>query len=137
MKFDRFVKVMLVLIALLLFFNCAKDLNPLSNSGGNTNNLSASRGNSGNLSANSGSSKNTASSNAVDENSSSSIFETSVEAATPPSFLQVGKSYTCYSPAGTSVARSFKVLEIQNTGWVKISAGEWLNPNACLSIESQ
>jgi hypothetical protein len=41
MKIDRFVRVMLVLIALLLALNCVKDLKQHSNSDGSSNNLAA------------------------------------------------------------------------------------------------
>jgi hypothetical protein len=89
MKIDRFVKVMLVLIAVLLALNCAKDPNGRS-----------------------------------------------VEAAAPPSFLQVGKSYMFKDYLMAPV----EVLEIQNTGWVKVkrdSGVEWVNTNACISITPQ
>jgi hypothetical protein len=92
MKIDRFVKAMLVLIALFLALSCVNGLKLPSNS---------------------------------------------VEAAAPPSFLQVGRSYTFF-PA-PSLLTSFKVLEIQNTGWAKVQGGPgniifWVNTNACTSI---
>ena len=128
MKIDRFVKVMLVLITLLLALNCAKDLNLSSNS----------RGSSSNLSLNSGSSNSSASSNGSDRNSSPLVFESSVEAAAPPSFLQVDKSYAGYS---SGADYHFRVLEVQNTGWVKVkmsgfpnNATGWVNPTAFLLI---
>ena len=123
MKMDRFIKVMLVLIVLLLAFNCAKDINLSSNSG-----------NSSTSSSNSGSRNSTTSSNASERNSSPSIFESSVEAATPPPFLQVGKTYGF--GLGTSY-RDGKVLEIQNTGWLKAENYNgvfWVNINACAAI---
>jgi hypothetical protein len=85
---DRFVKVMLVLIALLLAVNFAKDLNSSS------------------------------------------------EAAAPPSFLQVGKSYKftgSYNLEG-------EIMEIQNTGWVKIKQSYgilWVNTNVSFTITAQ
>jgi hypothetical protein len=97
MKIDRFVKSMLMLIALFLALSCVNDLKLSSNS---------------------------------------------VEAAAPPSFLQVGKSYAFYPPPLpiSSGVRSAKVLEIQNTGWVKVQPNEgnttfWVNTNACVAID--
>ena len=40
MKFDRFTKVLLMLIVMLLAFSCARDLGRQSNSGGGANNSS-------------------------------------------------------------------------------------------------
>lgn len=86
MKIDRFVKVMLVLIALLLALNCAKVLNSPS------------------------------------------------EAAAPPAFLQVGKSYVFQTQGGNAM----EVLDIQNTGWIKAKSYDgsvyWVNTNVCDSI---
>jgi hypothetical protein len=112
MKVDRFVKVMLVLIAVLLALNCAKDLNLSSNS----------RGSSSNLSPNSGRGNSAASSNTSGGNSRPVVFESSVEAAVPPSFLQVGKSYQFPGLPASSV----EVLEIQSPGWVKVNIERYL-----------
>jgi hypothetical protein len=126
MKIDRFVKVMLVLIVVLLALNCAKDLTLSSNS----------RGGSNNLASNSASSNNIASSKSSDGSPSPSIFETSVEAAPPPSFLQVGSKYTFQQ--GNSGRDGVEVLEIQNTGWIKVKdtglGVVWINANACYLI---
>ena len=139
MKIDRFVKVMLVLIGLLLAFNCAKDINLSSNSGGNSSNLPN----------NSGTRNSPTSSNASGRNSSSSIFESSVEAATPPSFVEVGKKYrVLFGPEDVGSAMVFKVLEIQPSGWVKgeiLSAFDnsprgfnaWINLNQACFINPQ
>ena len=122
MKIDRFVKVMLVLIALLLALNCAKDINLPSNNSGSGNSVGTS--------------------NTSDRVSNPTIFENTVEAATPPSFLQVGKSYLGVIENSRF---EFKALEIQNSGWVKIQLvkgniydeGEtvWLNPSGFLYIK--
>ncbi|MEK6287561.1 MAG: hypothetical protein AABO57_17600 [Acidobacteriota bacterium] len=93
MKIDRFVRVMLVLVALLLALNCATNFNNSSDS--------------------------------------------TVEAAPPPSFLQVGKTYT-------SGAMAFRVTEVSNTGWVTAEAQSpttgrlttmWINSNVLPYIE--
>lgn len=93
MKIDRFVKVMLVLIAVLLALNCAKDLE-------------------------------------------SKML--SSDAAPPPSFLQVGKSYKGVWPGGST---PFTVLEVQNTGWIKVQdeggGFAWLNTSLLLYITPQ
>jgi predicted extracellular nuclease len=126
MKIDRFVKAMLVLIALLLALNCAKDLTRSSNS----------RGGSSNPAANSASSSNMASSKPSDETPGPSIFETEVEAASAPTFLQIGKTYTFMQGSGGRT--DVEVLEIQSTGWIKgkdIGLGVvWVNPSACYLI---
>jgi hypothetical protein len=103
MKIDRFVKSMLVLIALFLALSCVNGFNLSSNARG-----------------------------------------TSVEAAAPPSLLLVGKSYE-FSPQVASGPA--EVLEIQNTGWVRVrdprggsgssrssSLSFWVNTNACVAI---
>jgi hypothetical protein len=107
---------MLVLIAVLLALNCVRDLNHSSESG---------------------SSKNIASSNSA-ERGASSVFESSVEAAAPPSFLQVGKVYKA-----SGYMSPIKVLKIDNSGWIYIEAGstqpyrEWLNTNQIANIQEQ
>jgi hypothetical protein len=123
MKIDRFVKVMLVLIAMLLALNCAKDLNQPSNTRVSSDNVPPTSANGNSI----------ASSKTSGGNSSPLIFESPVEAATPPTFLQVGKTYNCIPTTGGGGFRAFEVLEIQNTGWVKVPNG-WVNPNTCVFI---
>jgi hypothetical protein len=113
MKIDRSVKVMLAVIALLLAINCVKDFNTPSNSGGNSS---------------------------VSSNGSFNLppIESAAEASPPPSFLQVGKSYKC---ASSSDGYDFRVLELQNAGWVKVefnsfpTGAGWVNPSACVFIK--
>jgi hypothetical protein len=101
MKIDRFVKSMLVLIALFLALSCVNGLNWSSNARG-----------------------------------------ASVEAAAPTSLLLVGKSYEFLPAVASGPA---EVLEIQNTGWVRVrdprvgssrasSTSFWVNTNACVAI---
>ena len=101
MKIDRFVKSMLVLIALFLALSCVNGLNLSANARG-----------------------------------------AAVEAVAPAGLLIVGKSYE-FSPAVVSGAA--EVLEIQNTGWIRVrdprvgsgrasSASFWVNTNACVAI---
>ena len=101
MKIDRSVKVMLMLIVVLLALNFAKDIKLSAHANDNS------------------------------KNSKSSLFENTVEAAPPPSFLQVGKSYE-------SSAGGFIVLEIQSTGWIKAKSTSneiiWVNSNAITYI---
>jgi hypothetical protein len=66
MKIDRFVKVILVLIAVLLALNCAKAFGNSSDTHGNSNSSAGS--------------------------SRTPILESTVEAAAEPSALQVGKT---------------------------------------------
>ena len=105
---DRFVKVMLVVIAGLLFLNCVKDMS-FTNSNSPTNSPTTSR----NGSAQSPNSTKT------------SFIETSVEAAPVPAFIQVGKSYHC---SGGFAQGDYKVTKIdKDSGWVEIDNKRWLN----------
>jgi hypothetical protein len=59
----------------------------------------------------------------------------SVEAAPPPSFLQVGTSYNFNQG---NMSTDVEVVEIQDTGWIKgknnLGNMVWINPNACYQI---
>ena len=103
MKADRLVKSMLVTIVVLLALNCAKDFSR--------------RGNSNNS----------------DGGSKPSILEHTVQASTPPRFLQVGRAYAAVR-IGFMGSTKFIVSDIDNTGWVNARLAEggmvWINPSA-------
>ena len=111
MKTDRFVKVILVIIAGLLFLNCVKEV-----SFNNSNSPTTSRNGS------------TQSPNPT----KTSIIETSVDAAPVPAFFQVGKTYNCgvlYQQAGLNYGDSeITIVNIdKESGWIQTKTGNWLN----------
>ncbi len=113
MKTDRFVKVMLVIIAGLLFLNCVKDV-----SFNNSNSPTTSKNDS------------TQSPNPT-KTSTVPFIETSVEAASIPAFIQVGKTYDCATLQlhyiSTDGLKGFKVTVIDsNSGWIK-GEKSWVN----------
>src|SRR6185436_20881648 len=125
MRLDRFVKVTLALIVLLLGLNCAKDIK-----------LSADSGNSSALANDSGRRNSTKSANASGKQFDRLMFETSVEAAAPPGFVEVGKSYYFQFAAGSNPIAEIaaKVISIdKNSGWLRVefSGGthSWININ--------
>lgn len=105
MKTDRFVKVMLVIIAGLLFLNCVKDV-PFTSS----NSPTTSRNDS------------TQSPNST-KTSTIPFIESSVEAAPAPAFIQVEKSYTCRGYVSFKV----KTIDKNNSGWIETYDNEWRN----------
>jgi hypothetical protein len=114
---DRFVKVMLVIIAGLLFLNCVKDV-----SFTNSNSSTTSRNGS------------TQSPNPTKP----SFIETSVGAAPAPSFIQVGKKYRF----GES-SYIYRVTAVdKESGWIKIVNEEggyenWRNLNLILEVDEK
>ena len=104
MKVDRFVKIMLVVIAGLLLLNCVKDL-PILNSNSNS---------------------------ATSTNSTATPFlETSAKASVMPAFIEKGKVYNFlysqYGQSGFPDIERGKVLEIdKDSGWLYI---EFYDPN--------
>jgi len=125
MSMDRFVKVTLALIVLLLGLNCAKEIK-----------LSANSGNSSAGSNDSGSRNSTRSANASGKQFGPLMFETAVEAAAPPAFIEVGKSYYFQFAAGSNPIAEItvKVISIdKDSGWLRVefSGGthSWININ--------
>lgn len=116
MKTDRFVKVMLVIIAGLLFLNCVKDV-----SFNNSNSLTLR-----NDSMQSPNPKKT---------STIPFIETSVDAAPVPSFIQKGKTYKCWSGGGASATSyDLTVANIdKESGWIQTTTGNWFNISALIS----
>lgn len=64
-------------------------------------------------------------------------FSGGATTAAPPSFLEVGKSYTMNGVGGP---QQFKVLKIDNSGWINVQSGNgtvWLNTNVYSTIWEQ
>ena len=123
MKTDRFVKVMLVIIAGLLFLNCVKDVS-FTNSNSPANAPTTSRNGS------------TQSPNPT----KTSFIETSVEAASVPAFIQVGKTYSCMGEGPLNSIEGEKIVQIDaNSGWIEKesnSGRRWINVARLFSCDS-
>jgi hypothetical protein len=78
-----------------------------------------------------------ASVNSSAESSDGNFLEMPAEAAPPPSFFQVGRTYGGYFGGLGATSASFTILEIPNTGWVRVrlegfreGLEGWVNLNA-------